>query len=458
MRAQADIYLKSIQGIARSSEVQHLLTTLGSDADLHIVGGMLREAVLGNPLNDLDLATALHPAETLARLEHAGIHCVPTGLQHQTVTAVFDKSFGNIEITSFRASGMNPEGGVFLSDTIEEDLGYRDFTINAMAWNLTRETLVDPYQGLEDINNGVIRSVGPAEERFAEDPLRVLRMLRFVSVLGFAIDPPTLETARNFKKQLYDVSIERIRDEFSKTLLGEYVGDGLNLLMNLELFEVVIPEMVVCQGFEQNRFHSKDVFQHTIEVVEKTRKDLVLRLSALLHDIGKPPSLSIDDSGERHFYKHERIGAELSREILHRLKYSNRIIDDVCTLVETHMRPITAGAPGLRRLLRDTENVFPLWRELKEADASSVRIDRDVLEQQLQEFDENIDRILSEPNVSPLKNLAVNGKDLIDLGAKPGPKFGMTLRALHELVLDDPSLNTKEVLIGVIKERYLDEL
>jgi putative nucleotidyltransferase with HDIG domain len=458
MCAEAKFNFQAIKDIAESSEMRLLVNALGPDSNIHIVGGILRDVLMGRELGDLDLASPLHPSECLRRLELAGIHCIPTGLQHQTVTAVLGESFGNVEITSFRAPGMNPSGGVFLSETIEEDLSYRDFTINALAWNISESKLIDPFAGLNDIKEGLLKTVGLPRERFLEDPLRAMRLIRFHSVLGFEIEQETLEASKEFADSLGRLSIERVRDEFSKTLLGCHTSSALSLLLSLGFLEKFMPELVTCADFEQNSFHSKDVFNHTLEVLQKTRKNLVLRLAALLHDIGKPPSLSVDDSGQRHFYKHERIGAEMSREILSRLKYPNKVVDQVCVLVDTHMRPITAGPPGLRRLLRDTEEVFSLWRELKEADASSVKIDPNVLFRQLEEFDFQIEAIQKQPDVSPLKNLAISGKDLIDLGAVPGPKFGDTLRLLHERVLDDPSLNDKETLLNMVRDESLLDL
>ncbi|MCB0325030.1 MAG: CCA tRNA nucleotidyltransferase, partial [Bdellovibrionales bacterium] len=382
---------------------------------------------------------------------------VPTGLQHQTVTAVPVPGAPGVEITTFRGPNMRPEGGVDSAETIEEDLQYRDFTINALAFEVATHRLVDVVGGRADIEQRLVRAVGDPSARFREDPLRVLRMIRFGCREGFSLDPTTREAARPFVHALPAIAIERVRDEFSKTLLSDRPDWGIRTLQALGLLQPILPEIAAADGFEQNRFHPDDLLTHTLVVLLKTRPELTLRLAALLHDVGKPASLSVDDQGDRHFYRHESIGSDMAREILERLRYPHAVTDAVCTLVRTHMRPLEAGPGGLRRLLRDTEELFPLWRELKEADASSVKIEPAKLAEDLERFDLAMAEVLKGPDVSPLKNLAVNGHDLIGLGLTPGPRFGEILRALHERVLDTPELNEKATLLRMIKDEYLVE-
>ena len=445
--------LKYIHALAILPSVQRISDALGPDAQLCLVGGCIRDSLLGKDVHDIDLCAALSPDEIRVRLNRACIYCIPTGLKHQTVTAVPIEGKPGIEITTFRSANMNPEGGVFQGISIEEDLAYRDFTINALAYNIAREVIIGEQQGIDDIENGVIRSVDKADERFAEDPLRVLRMLRFSSQLAFKIDTTTYESAKAFALACSKVSVERIRDEFSKLLLGPHAIQTLRAMQKVGLLELLIPELADCIDFEQNRYHHKDVFEHTLDVVNATNPELILRLAALFHDIGKPPSLSVDEKGERHFYLHESIGTNMTREVLERLRYSKETVRQVCTLVQTHMRPLTAGLPGIRRILRDTEGVFDEWLALKKADASAVIIDPTILEGQLQEFHEKLEVIRSQADVSPLSMLAINGHDLIELGLTPGPQFGEILRALHEEVLDNPELNEKAILLERV-QRY----
>lgn len=443
-------YLKELTKLAESPQLGILRRALGEEAELHLVGGSVRDAILSLPSFDLDLASALSPEEILERLSKAEIRVIPTGLQHQTVTAVPIPGEAAVEITSFRSAGMSPESGLVLGTSIEEDLSYRDFTVNALAFSLSGHHLIDPHSGLEDIQRKVIRAVGDATSRFTEDPLRILRMLRFSCFEGFSLDAETKESSKAFATRIGGIAPERVREEFSKILLSSRADFGLNQLVELGFLKEFIPELVDCVGFEQNEFHPHAVFEHTLVVLMKTAPELRLRLAALFHDIGKPPSLSVDTEGRRHFYRHESIGADMTKDILKRLRYPNALSDEVVTLVRTHMRPITAGLPGLRRLLRDTEEVYDDWRALKEADASSVLLDQSQLKKELEHFDELMEEVKKGPNVSPLKNLAINGKDLIELGLTPSPRFGEILRELHERVLDEPELNTKESLLALV--------
>ena len=436
-----------LQDVALDARVQRLCTSLGADAELHLVGGIVRDTILGRSNSDIDLASRLRPDELLSRLERAGVRVIPTGLQHQTVTVVPVMDWPALEITTFRGPNMSPLGGVVAAERIEEDLQFRDFTVNALAYRLSDGALFDCDNGLADLDARIIRAVGNATERFTEDPLRILRMVRFAAQLGFTVDAATMAASRSFGECIANVSVERVRDEFGKILLTPRPAWGIRMLEELGFLRYFLPELSNCVAFEQNDFHSKDVFEHTLEVVEKTRSEIVLRLAALLHDIGKPPSLTVDEDGHRHFYLHECIGAEMSELLLQRLRYPTATVENVVTLVRTHMRPTSAAAPGIRRLLRDTGDLYDLWRELKEADATSTRLEQQQLREELVRFDENVAEVKKGPNVSPLKNLAIGGKDLIALGLIPGPRFGEILRALHERVLDEPALNSKDSLL-----------
>ena len=434
--------IEDLKTLSKQEQIKLLLEAL--ECPMYIIGGAVRDALLSKEIKELDLTCPLAPESMITKLESKGLKTVPTGLKHQTVTVVINDQ--NIEITSFRSSGMNPEGGLKLGKSIEEDLSYRDFTINAIAYDVNDDRIIDPFQGKRDLALKKLCCVGNPTERFQEDPLRVMRLLRFYSQLDFEIDNTTHIAAKSFSKDVANCSIERIREEFNKLLIGINSESALTKMQELGIMDFFIPEFSACFGFEQNKFHAKDVFFHTLEVVNSTRPDLTLRLGAFFHDIGKPPSLSTDEQGERHFYKHEKIGAELTKVIMTRLKYSNKLIEEVSCLVDTHMRPIDAGKPGLRRLLRDTADIFPLWRELKEADSLAVKIDPVVLKNNLEKFDQEIAEIKSAPDVSPLANLALKGNDLIEMGMSPSPIFGVILRALHEKVLDQPELNDKEIL------------
>lgn len=446
--------IQVLKSIIKLRGIDKIQEALGANS-LYLVGGCLRDLLLDKEISDIDCTTALSPDEIIFYLKNKNIHYIPTGLKHQTITVVPIENLAGIEITSFHGPNMNPKGGLSLSQSIQEDLKFRDFSINAIALSVDKNELFFEEKSLEDIQQKIVRAVGIAEERFKEDPLRVLRMIRFSCAKNFEIEEKTLKAANNFLKELSYVSIERVRDEIIKILISHQPHKGFYLLAELGILKTFIPELDKARGFEQNEYHQDDVFVHTMKVLEKTPPDLVLRLAALLHDIGKPETLSIDpETNFRHFYKHESVGVDISRNILKRLKFSNAIIDDVCVLVATHMRPLDAGLGGLRRLLRDTNELFPKWRILKQVDSESTRMNPSELKNKLELFDKNMEEVLKGPAVSPLKNLAIKGEDLINLGLEPSPLFKEILHHLHELVLDNPELNNKDDLIKLAK-KYL---
>jgi tRNA nucleotidyltransferase (CCA-adding enzyme) len=452
MKPDSTEVVKRLRALAEGPRLKGLLSLLGREQS-YLVGGTVRDLLLGRgSAADLDLATPLPPDEVRERLERGGIHVVPTGLKHQTVTAVVNES--HIEITTFRAAGMKPEGGVVQGSSIEEDLRFRDFTINAIAFAVGSGELIDPLGGIQDLERERIRTCGSPSERFQEDPLRLMRFIRFAVQLHFGIDEKSAAVARTLAEHLAKVSIERIRDEFVKILLSPEPARGMLLLYEQGFLPWVLPELIPSIDCDQNRFHTADVFRHTLDVIEKTEPELLLRLSALFHDIGKPATVSIDaNTGDRHFFNHETVGAEIARDAMTRLRFPNDLRDATALLVETHMRPLNAGAPGLRRLLRDTGEYYEHWRKLKEADTLSTRVNPEEFREAMADFDARMEEVKKGPPVSPLASLAVKGRDLIEeLGMKQSPEIGVLLRALHEKVLDDPELNTREKLLEIAKD------
>ena len=448
-----------------------LLRSSLAESELFLVGGALRSIFyrvareernyLGDkdlipaiPLEspDLDFACSLAPEVCIERLERSGIHAVMTNPKHLTVTAVPVEGLKAVEITSFRMPVVEGHVNLSVGPDIFVDLSYRDLTVNALALNCKTGELIDPWDGIGDLQAGILRSVRSPRERFGEDPLRILRLVRFLCELGFSAETETYRAALELAPQLLVISVERIRDEFSKILLSPRPSLGFALLIELGILQMFLPEVEAFVDFEQNQFHKADLFQHTLEVVSNTYPDLVLRLAALFHDVGKPSTLSTDETGFRHFYKHETIGADMTTDILLRLRYSKQIVKEVSELVRLHMRPLDCGPGGMRRLIRDTGPLFDLWRALKEADARACKIDSDTVTNQLRDFDVAIAEVRKGPQVSPLASLAINGTDLLELGISEGPLIGVILRALHELVLDDPSLNERSALIDKAKE------
>ena len=427
---------------ASDSILLQLQKILGETADLHLVGGSVRDLISGVSSADFDLASASRPEVAKKILEHAGIHVVETGIEHGTITAVVDTQ--NVEITTFRKPGSR---NVFnFSGSIEEDLGGRDFTINAIAYSLERSQIVDPYHGVQDLEDKVLRGVGDPLERFKEDPHRILRMIRFGPAQGRTIDSATREAARALGESLKSVSPERVRVELEKILLSPLPRQGFREIRDLELLQYVLPEFLPCVNFEQNEFHTEDVFEHTLTVVSNAISDRIVKWSALFHDMGKPASLSVEENGRRHFYLHEEISERIADTIMTRLKFSNNDSDQIRKLVRYHMRPMECGPAGVRRIIRDLGEYFTPWRELKIANKTPTA-DRSEFDKQVERFDTMVSEEKNRKVGSPYDSLAIDGNDLLALGLKQSPRVGKILKALHEAVIEDPELNVKEALL-----------
>jgi tRNA nucleotidyltransferase (CCA-adding enzyme) len=427
--------------------ISRLKVALGDDAELYLVGGAVRDILLGKTPADLDFATILPIEEVERRLNQVGIRSIATGLKHGTITALIDEQ--PLEVTTFRKplalSAIEP------SQSIEIDLSARDFTINAAAISLQDFSLVDPYLAQEDLARGLLRAVGNPEERFEEDALRILRMIRFGVAEGRVIEVSTEQAAKKLSGKLSEISPERIKIEIEKILVSHNARSALNKMLELGILAVIIPEILDSVACLQNEFHIEDVFNHTLTVIERTPREAILRWTALFHDIGKPAALTVDDSGKRHFYNHEHIGAEIAKKIMQRLRFSNQEMSDIAQLVELHMRPLKCGAPGVRRILRDTAPNYSLWRTFKYADAPPIYTAREV-ESELANFDEMVAAEKLREQGTPISRLVIGGDELIQLGLKPGRKIGVVLKQLSEEVIEEPTLNNREKLLVRAKQ------
>ncbi len=413
----------------------------------YLVGGALRDAVIGKQSNDLDFATPLRANEIIQMMNQSGFKVIPTGISFETITVILGQNLPQIQISSFRGSGTS----------LLEDLSLRDFNINSLALALTDGQLFDPQNGRADINAKIVRANGSPAKRFEEDPLRILRLIRLASELNFKIGEATEQEARNLAPLLTKISIERLTEEFIKIIVSEHFRPAMRFLKEIEFFKHYLPELEVCIDFEQNEFHKHDVFEHTLDVIELCHQDKLLRLSALFHDIGKPPSLTIDDDGRRHFYLHEKIGAEMMSSIGKKIRLPNDLIKSIQTLVLTHMRPLDCGDAGLRRILRDTDTLYDTWRELKWADTISVLGDTTVTKEAFLDFDQRLEQVKKKAEKSPFSALAIRGQDLINLGLAPSPKFKDILNSLNEKIIENPDLNNRDTLLDIIKNDYLDQ-
>lgn len=419
-----------------------------------VVGGSIRDLILGRAPSDFDVTTNARPEEIEEVFQE--YKTLSVGKAFGTIIVV--QKEGNVEVTTYRVEGEYLDGRrpseVMFSNHLVEDLKRRDFTVNAMAYN-ANTGLVDPFQGREDLQEKRIKSVGNPKERFEEDHLRILRAVRFAVQLGFTIEVNTYRACKDMGYLLQKISMERIREELFKILLSEKPSYGLNLLKDLDLLKVILPELVDTIGFEQhNPHHDKDVFDHILCVVDHSPPILEVRLAALLHDIGKPDTFSQDKEGIGHFYGHDKVGAEKAKKILQRLKCPNELIYSVAILIREHMTQYANYKDkGLKRLINRVgkDRIFQLIT-LQKSDriCSAGEIKMDVLTQREKE----IRRILESAEAYEKSQLKINGKDLIQLGYVPGKIIGEILDDLLEQVIDHPQLNDKEKLLQIARKKF----
>ncbi len=428
-----------------------LLNHTGYEA--YLVGGCVRDAILGVSPKDYDITTSALPEQTKEVFRE--YHVIETGIRHGTVTVVIDHS--PIEITTYRVDQKyldhrHPESVVFTS-SLKEDLARRDFTINAMAYH-PQTGIIDLYDGKKDLKTCTIRGVGDPETRFNEDALRILRALRFASRYDSPIDESTEKAMRKCSMLLREISAERIASELNEILCGK--GIRRILTEETDILGVPIPELLPMKGFDQNNpHHIYDVLTHTAVAVESIPPEKVLRLSALFHDIGKPLSYSVDENGVGHFYGHAKKSETIAAKILKRLKYDNETTDSVLTLVKYHDLHLEENEKSIKRLLRKIgpemfDKLILLYRADNLAQAPAFRYRQEGFDR----LSTLAEKVLSEEQCFSLKDLAVNGSDLIRMGYKPGPKIGTVLDKLLTKVIDGKLNNEKDVLVEFIKKHY----
>ncbi|QDX94675.1 CCA tRNA nucleotidyltransferase [Brevibacillus laterosporus] len=432
------------------SNVQIVLDILHENGhSAYLVGGCVRDHLLNREPKDYDISTSAKPEEVQQLFDKT----IPTGIKHGTVTVVLDGE--NIEVTTYRKDGNYSDGrrpdSVEFAETIEEDLSRRDFTMNAIAFD--GENYIDPFNGREDLQYGFIRAVGKPLERLKEDALRMLRAIRFAGQLGFNINIDTMEAIKTSSHLISNVSIERQREELCKILQSDKPSIALRLLHKSTLLQYIIPELNSCVGFDQySPYHDKCVFEHTLEVLDNVPPFLEVRLAALFHDTAKPNTFSLDEKGIGHFYGHQSEGAELTQKIMQRLKFDTRTVKTVSMLVNEHMsRPNIDQVKAIKKLIRrvGVENLNSLFK-LQEADIKTHKN----YEAHLDSFLLTVQKtkeILEEKQPFSVKDLDINGHDLIEIGFEKGRKIGEVLNKLLELVLDQPELNTKTILLGKAK-------
>ena len=425
-----------------------ILNKLNKYGKGYIVGGAIRDILLGLKPKDVDFATNL-PYETLKTL-FSEYTPKETG-----------KSFGvlririndiDYEIAKFREDIYGKEEKVTFVDEIKNDLVRRDFTINAMAYNET-EGIIDLYNGQKDIENKVINFVRNAEERIIEDPLRTLRAFRFMSKLNFSLSKNTIEAIKNQKSLLKNIPEERITIEFSKLLLGENIKNTLTLMKDTGVLEIIIPEFKATYDFNQsNPHHNLDLFNHIINVVSRVPADLELRYSALLHDIAKPIVQTFDEKGIAHYKTHEIVGADMARDILTRMKLPVKLIDTVVEIIKKHMilyKDITDKK--FNKLLSEM-GYDNLWRLIEHSIADNSSKNNEVVSTE-NDLHERLKRAVEKQMQVTVNDLAVNGKDLMELGFN-GKEIGEIKREMLDNYLSEKIRNDREEMLEYVKEKY----
>ncbi|MGD1820780.1 MAG: CCA tRNA nucleotidyltransferase [Pleomorphochaeta sp.] len=431
--------------------------------DLYIVGGAVRDYILNIENDDYDFATNATPENVISIFRTT----IPTGIKHGTVTVMFNGN--SYEVTTFRTEfdykdGRRPEKVEFVR-SLEEDLKRRDFTINALAADATNGIIIDNHNGINDLKKKVIKAIGIPQQRFEEDGLRIMRACRFASKLNFDVEENTLIAMKEKSENIKNVSQERIKDELFKLINGQNPTKGLELLDQCSILEIILPELSKLKGIKQGGYHKFDAYTHTLKSIQAAadlKYPLEIRLAALFHDLGKANTQKLDPT--RHsmynqesysFYDHETIGAKIAKEVLTRLKASNQQIDYICNLVQNHMfnyQPFWSDGAVKRFINRvgyDNINDLFLLRmcdqlaTFNKASWESVR-----------ELEQRIETIIKKQEALSLKDLAINGQDLIKLGIEKGPLFSQILNYLLNAVLDDPKLNERDTLLNIAHNYY----
>ena len=416
------------------------------------VGGCVRDSILAKRPEDWDITTSAKPEEIKKLFRRT----VDTGIEHGTVTVLIGKD--SFEVTTYRIDGSYEDSRhpkeVIFTNRLEEDLRRRDFTINAMAYN-DEVRLVDVFGGMKDLNHHLIRCVGNPKERFSEDALRILRAVRFSAQLNFPIEPETADAIRELAPTLDHISAERIQAELVKLLVSPH-PEQIRDAYELGITKVILPEWDAMEGVAQKTPHHKyDVAEHTVHALKNVKRDKILRLTMLFHDMGKPYMKTTDENGRDHIKGHALISEEIARSVMRRLKFDNETIKTVTKLVCYHDYRIEATPQNVRRAMnRIGVDLFPYYLAVRMADvkAQSPYRRREKIENIIA-MREIYQEVLINEECVTLRDLAVTGKDLMAIGMKPGRELGAMLNELLEWVIDDPECNKKDLLCDYVREK-----
>ena len=406
-----------------------------------VVGGAIRDSLLGHQANDWDVATDAMP-DTIHNLFP---EMTRFDLKHGTVTLVSKGS--HFEITTFRGTGG-------FSSRIEEDLAHRDCTFNAMAYDISNKKIIDPFEGQRDIERKIVRAVLDPSERFHEDPLRMMRVIRLSVELGYTIEPATLIAIQPMAEAIDMVAKERVRDELLKVLLVRKPSTGFHLMRKSDLLKRILPELIEGYRKQQNNYHKYTIYRHIMETVDSINSDPILRLSALFHDIAKP-RVRERINGRWRFLGHASASAELTKEIMVRLKFSNEMIDRVTHLIVHHMFDYKQNLSdkAVRRFIKriGPDNIDDLMA-IRKADDYAHGWGAE-FEKYIERFKSRIDSQIRESYPFTISGLAVNGHDVMNiLGLQPGPQVGEMLNQLLEIVIEKPEYNQKGKLLEILRD------
>lgn len=451
----------------RGKNALRILHAAGHEA--YLVGGCVRDMLLRDmaggsagreDTEDIDVTTSAAPEEV--KLAFSGMRVIETGIRHGTVTVMLPEGdrLLPVEITTYRtergyADGRHPDSVAFTS-SLEEDLKRRDFTMNAIAMDENGE-IVDPFGGREDVRDGVIRAVGDPDLRFSEDGLRIMRAMRFAAVLGFDIEENTEQAMLRNRLMLERISAERVFAEFKKLVAGRYAGDVMRRYT--EVLGAVFPELLAMKGFEQhNEYHRYDVLEHCVRAMEAVRttpeNNTYMRMAALFHDVGKPLTYSQEDCGRGHFYGHASRGAEVMEKIMERMKADRWLTDRMVSLVRHHDLIFEKDERLLKRWMRRfTPEGLSEILEIKLADNIATGNMSEELGDKFREIREMIEEILRQEDCFSLKDLAVDGKDVMEAGVSRGPEVGRILDELLDDVIDGRVANERKTLLAQIEKK-----
>ena len=426
--------------------------------EIYLVGGAVRDGILGVKTTDFDFATNASTEESLTILKKKGYKTTEIGKAYGTVETNIEKC--SIHVTTYREDTYTTESRkpeIKNTKSLEKDLSRRDFTLNSIAYDIVKNEIIDPYGGLKDLSEGKIKTPSSPEISFSDDPLRMVRACRFISTHGFTPSTEVFDAISKNLERIAIVSEERIRDELTKLLIGKNPSIGIRALLESGLSKLIMPELNELKMEVDPNHHHKDVYEHTLVVLDRVSPTIVSRMSALLHDIGKPKTKGIEN-GKVHFRHHEVVGAKMTKKIMKRFKYDKETINKVALLVENHLRPHTFKMgwtdSAVRRYIIDSDGLTEELNELVRADITTKNKEKEAeINKYLDEMEKRIEEVKEKEELSKLRP-PITGNEIMDMfDLEPGPIVGKIMDALYEQRINDGEVS-KDEAIKLAKETY----